>query len=57
LGSRIPQEKVKTFVRELLLVLKIVKLPLEMQNPTPKKVKKLLRTTSTEDCESQTLEM
>jgi hypothetical protein len=37
LGSRIPQKKAKTFVRELLLVLKIVKLPLEMQNPTPKK--------------------
>jgi hypothetical protein len=38
LGSRISKEKAKTFVRELLLVLKIVKLPLEMQNPTQKKV-------------------
>jgi len=37
---------------EVLLVLKIVKLPLEMQNPTQKRAKDLVRATSPQEYEA-----
>jgi hypothetical protein len=37
---------------EVLLVLKIVKLPLEMKNPTQKRAKDLVRTTTPQDYEA-----